>query len=286
METGNKIKPLHKLLNQEIYDKNSDFLHLSIQINSSSIFFLIVDDNLNEFKVFLHFEFDKNFNSTQIAEKIDQIILENKILSSNFKSTSISISNYMNCVVPKEYFDKNKVLDILKFNHSIDFKLKEKYEFIESINSYILYIVPFEIYTSLNSNYKNSVWKSGSEIFLKQLFKNNYIDKHNFYLYIEEDYVEIAFFENSNLIFFNCFRYKTRNDIIYFLLNIFEKLNLRANKNEVNIIGQIDLNSFIHVELDKIFHKVNFIVREKKINCKISTSIKLHKYYKIFNQHK
>ncbi len=286
METGNKIKPLHKLLNQEIYVKNADFLHLSIQINSSSIFFLIVDDNLNEFKIFLHFEFDKDFNSTQIAENIDQIILENKILGSNFKSTSISISNYMNCIVPKEYFDKNKVLDVLKFNHKIDFKLKEKYEFIEPINSYILFTVPFEIFTSLNSNYKNSVWKSSSEIFLTQLYKNKYIAKHNFFIYIEEEYIEIAFFEDSNLIFFNCFCYKTMNDIIYFLLNVFEKLNLKVHKNEINILGQVDLNSFIHVELDKIFHKVNFISRNKNINCKISTSIKLHKYYKIFNQHK
>ena len=286
METGNKIKPLHRLLNQEIYVKNADILHLSIQINSSSIFFLILDENLTEFKVFLHFEFDKDLNSTQIAENIDQIILENKILDSNFKSTSISISNYINCIVPKEYFDKNKVLDILKFNHNIDFKLTEKFEFIEPINSYILFTVPFEIYTSLNSNYKNSVWKSSSQIFLKQLYKNNYIDKHNFYLYIEEEHIEIAFFENSNLIFFNCFSYKTMNDIIYFLLNIFEKLNLRAHENEINITGQVDQNSFIHVELDKIFHKVNFIGRKKNMNCKISNSIKLHKYYKIFNQHK
>lgn len=114
------------------------------------------------------------------------------------------------------------------------------------------YIEPADMYIVYHTKHKNKVTRHPAGVLVEILITENKerTDDPKVYLNVKDQYFEMFVLKEANLLFNNTFRFKTKEDFLYFLLFSMEQLNLDAETTPVYCLGMITENSQI-VELVK-----------------------------------
>ena len=71
-----------------------------------------------------------------------------------------------------------------------------------------------------------------------------------------EDCFDMAVLKNNHLVFHNSFEYKTKEDVLYFIINSFQQNKIKLKKNIFYVSG--NLNDDILQFLKKFHKNINF----------------------------
>ena len=101
---------------------------------------------------------------------------------------------------------------------------------------------------------------------LESLIKENLerTDDNRIYLNVNDQYFEIFVFKEAKLLFYNTFRFKTKEDFLYFLLFTMEQLHLDTETVPVYFMGMIEEDSQIVELATRYVRNVRF---KKDIKC-------------------
>lgn len=115
-------------------------------------------------------------------------------------------------------------------------------DYIELADAYIIYCADSE----------NKGTRHESGVLLENLIKENLgrTDDPRIYLNVKDRRFEMLVLNGAKLLFYNNFRFKTKEDFLYFLLFSMEQLKLDAETVPVYFMGMIEEDSNI-VELTK-----------------------------------
>jgi hypothetical protein len=114
-------------------------------------------------------------------------------------------------------------------------------------------------------------------------FKNQEISDR-VYVNVRPSYIDILFFQNSNLLFSNSFKYKTSEDFAYFLLNALEQLQLNPETIDLYLMGEIDKSSPIYELLYKYIRTIEFMERNDFFIYSYSLDeLPSHYFYNLLN---
>lgn len=177
-----------------------------------------------------------------------------------------SFDNCRNTIVPKEVYrdgDKDKYLEILGLRTDADMTLVD---YIEEIEAYNVYSVTKEEYEYVKELPKGTKVRHASSVLISSLVKDNTerTDDVRVYLNINDQRFEMIVLEGCKLLFDNHFRFKTKEDFLYFLLFTLEQLHLDAGSVPVYFLGMIEEDSAI-VELTKRY--VRDVRFKKDLKC-------------------
>ena len=85
------------------------------------------------------------------------------------------------------------------------------------------------------------------------------------FLNINIGFIDILFFKNKKLAFYNSFDHETPEDILYYLLFCFSQLDLNPEEIHTTCSGNIDLNSKVYALLYKYVRNID-LFKIKEIN--------------------
>ena len=85
------------------------------------------------------------------------------------------------------------------------------------------------------------------------------LQKHQVFLNILPDLVDILMLKNGELQLFNTFAYKTNTDFQYFILNTFDQLGLSPLDIPVSVMGLTTRDDQKIENLKKFIKRINFI---------------------------
>jgi hypothetical protein len=90
--------------------------------------------------------------------------------------------------------------------------------------------------------------------------------------------------EGKNLLFYNTFNYHSAEDFIYYLLFVCEQLHLNPEKTELQLLGEIEKNSAIHLITQKYVRHVQFGERADQADYSYQLqALPKHSYFTLFN---
>jgi hypothetical protein len=100
------------------------------------------------------------------------------------------------------------------------------------------------------------------------------------------DYMQmhITVIENSKLLFFNIFEYKTVPDCIYFILFVCEQLEINTEYLQLEFMGDIKKDSKLYDLTYKYIRHVKFAKRIVNLSPNINSLLE-HEYYTLLHQH-
>jgi hypothetical protein len=78
------------------------------------------------------------------------------------------------------------------------------------------------------------------------------------HIYFASDFFDVLIVRNNKVQLFNSFFYKKYTDAIYFLVNLLNLFSLKPDHSKVYISGDVDENSELKTELEKIFKPISF----------------------------
>ena len=176
----------------------------------------------------------------------------------------ILVDNDKHTFVPAAvYQEKNKsqYLDILGLNDKDSVVCAD---FVKNAEAYNVFTVSKQDYDELRKLPKDTAIHHTSSVIVASLIKDNMErpDDVRVYLNIKDQNFEMTVLKGCNLLFDNNFRFKTKEDFLYFLLFTIEQLHLDAGSVPVYFLGMIEEKSIIVEVTSRYMRDIRFMGKD------------------------
>ena len=221
--------PFLELFDETLDINSTDNYELAIQLSPDGLSFCLLDTIRNKFVLIRAFEPEENkyFN----AEKIKELISKDDFLTKHYKKISIITPTPKFTLVPSPLFDPGKKDEYFTFNH-----IREEESLIISNKLYDPDL--FSIF-SLSKPFRDLIsdfypgvhpWHHIKPLFDHISHSRKTVNGNYIHIHVEKEYFNLIIFNNNQLIFCNTYTFRNISDILYFVLNVFKKLDIKQEE--------------------------------------------------------
>ncbi len=240
--------------------KTQSIKELSIQINLSGLSFCILNKPSETIEFLKSVAFDKRVNPQEALAKLKTVIETHTVFDQQFSRVICIFQNELSCLVPKHLFDEAHLADYLKFNAKIlktDFISFDPLKNLDIVNVYVPLV---NINNYIFDTFGSFTYKHSSTVLIESILEiDNPSDLPTVYLHINDESYELIVVKNRELQFYNCFKYHTKEDFIYYLLFTIEQLKIDAETLQLHFLGQIKKEDAIFKLVYKYIRFVKFL---------------------------
>ncbi len=244
----------------DIKNIDSSELILSILLSKTGLAYSLYHKVTNKFCALIACPIDGYDNN--FTEKCIGFLKKEELINKNYKAVNIIFSSSKTTIVPNALFDENNINDIFELNHNLNDNEKLLHCNLPKSGSRILFSIDNKLYKSISEIFPQSNFYSQAYSFIEHHYQKNKIaedlDKDKMFIQVFEDYIDIIVFQKNELSFYNNFKYKTNNDILYFIINVFEQLKLSQTDTTIGFSGFIDTDNMTILNLRKFVGVVYF----------------------------
>jgi len=282
------LNPTENLFDPNINKQNFSSISLSVQLSLTNLSFCIIDNSQHKYLAIVNYVFPEKVSAYDLAEFLGKLFEYEILLKKDYKNIIISYESNQSTLVPSEIFDINKQDEYLRFLNVITEDKIVISNQIEDLKLYSVFSIPKSVYNVLNKNLSKFKLIHSSDSFIQCLYFNfSRLDNFNekVFLNVENHEFELVVFRNNNLLLYNSFQFKTKEDFLYFLLFTLKQLNVDSTKIQLVLSGKITPNSAVFVMLTKYFSNVIFIENQSYYSfSEVLANIPPQQYFKLLNQ--
>ena len=146
-------------------------------------------------------------------------------------------------------------------------------DYIKGADAYNVYAITKQEYEALQSLPETTKFHHASSVLVASLIKDNLerTDDVRVYLNIKDQKFEMIDLKGCDLLFNNTFRFKTKEDFLYFLLFTIEQLHLDAGSVPVYFLGMIEEKSAIVEATSRYMRDIRFMGKDYNAQNKVTT---------------
>jgi len=236
--------------------------YLQILLSKTEICYAITDVVRNQHIAIKRKIFENP--SEDILTNFQNAVREDVYLNKHYKTVNFYFASENNTLVPLDFFDKKNAKDFYKSNHTLLAGEEVQFNFIEQIQTYNLYSIPsilinflVNLFPEVRLFHSSTSFLMYFSIYSKKISSQLKVVGINF----NKNSFEIAVIKNQKLSFFNSFNFKTDEDAIYFLLNVFKKLDLDTKRQEIFVQGNIEHGNKLYQYLLNFIPNTKFVVK-------------------------
>ena len=180
----------------------------------------------------------------------------------------VLFDNDKHTFVPAAVYNDNNKKQYLEILGLADGKTVAMADYIGNADAYNVYAVTKDEYDALRRLPDSIEARHASSVLVEKLIDINAprTDDTRIYLNIKDQSFEMTVLRGAALLFDNTFRFKTKEDFLYFLLFAMEQLHLDVETVEVCFLGLIEETSQIVELTSRYVRNVRF---KKDIKCEL-----------------
>ncbi len=257
---------------------------LSIQVSLNGLSFCILDPVRNKFVALSHKKFEKDILLDDLQIAVEDYIDSNELLNKEYKSTQIIWESFKCTLIPEKYFDDKNLKKLFELNHKLDDLDEIHYKKLKYSDSYTVFIVPNQIAGVLSRKYKSARFYNQQIPFVDTVLFKHHSETKKVFININNDFIDIAISQKGKLQFYNAFNYKSDNDILYFIINVYEQQKLETEHTELVISGIKDKKSEFYTMLKEFIGHLKFEKNPDEFTYSYTFSkIPEHTFTNLFN---
>jgi len=248
--------------NNDYSDFNKNYI-LSIQISLDGFSFCIVDDERNKLIALETYAVQEIDDYEILAKDLGELFNNLDILKRRFNRINVLFEGTKSTLIPFPLFEDAASEHYLKFNHKLEHGEEISFDKLNSLQAYNVFSIPTCIKDLIKSKFINYKINHFSSTLIEGLlikYKNQDLNNQVF-VNIRSNHLDVLIIEGSKLVFFNTFRYKTPEDLAYFLIYVLEQQKLNPENIDLIMLGEIDKNSKYYEILFKYIRNIEFIER-------------------------
>lgn len=277
-----------QITNNSIDFNNLKDSHLSIQLSLDGFSFCIINKDLNQVTTINSFSFHDNSPTPEKHLKnIIQLFKTEELLQKKYNSVNVTHVNDLSTFVPKPLFDSEKLKNYLKFNSKIyknDYIVYDPIDNHDIINVYIPFV---NINNFILEKFGSFEYKHSSTILVENLLNTYKYSEHpHLFANICKNHFEIVIIANNKLTFYNSFKYKTKEDFIYYILFTAEQLKLNPENFELVLSGKINKENNLYQIAYKYIRNVNLLENRSRYTFSSDFSEEIKRsFFTLLNQY-
>ncbi|MGC1391904.1 MAG: DUF3822 family protein [Bacteroidales bacterium] len=271
----------------ELFDETLDInstenYELSIQVSPDGLSFCLLDSIRNKFIMIRSFgpEENKYFN----ADKIGELLRNDDFLGKRYKKVKYVMTSPKFTLVPAPLFDPGKKVEYFTFNHNLEegnIVLADK---TNDPEVFLVYSVSKSISEVMNSFYPGIFPHHHIKILLdhtsstRRRVMGNYIHIH-----VEKDFFNLIVFDKNILKLCNSFVYRNISDILYYVLNAFNNLDIKQEET-VYFSGLTEMYDDLSSSFSLYIRNIKFAEPSGNFTFSyVFNDTELHRFINLFN---
>jgi len=240
----------------------------NIDINNYTLSILITQDGLsyslysiseNKFQSLISKKFESKDN---YLGEIESFIKEEQLNLKIFANINVIYANNKVTIIPEAIFDEHYPEKIYKLNFFHEENEKVFYTRLNKSSNVIVFSADKDLVGLLDSLFLRYKLLPQSFSFIESNFIKNRISENRevtkMFIQVFENFMDILVLKDNKILLYNTFCFKTNNDILYFIINVFEQLKLSQEDTEVSFSGLIETDSLAVLNLKKFVRIVYF----------------------------
>lgn len=247
-----------ELIDNAFDKKNTLDYNLYVHISSDTLCYLIIDQKKNIVFIRKNNLPDLNENNEKSAQ-IESVILKDILLQKAYHSVSISVFNFVATLIPTRLFDpqnKKTYLENISPLVADDFAFSDS---IQSIKAENVFTLSQKVVNVLQTYFSGAKITHSSTFLIRYFQSLAKINKgQQVFLHVGQQYLQVFYYEDGELIFYNAFPFTSSKDFIYYTMLIYEQFNLNPEETPITLTGEI-------MEDSEIYHLVFRYIRNLKI---------------------
>ena len=246
----------------ETFDINiSSTYHLAIQLSAEGLCFAIMDTVRKKYIALKDLFFDEALSLSK-EEQVENFFTRDNHLNHRYKTSGLIYATPNAVLIPKPLFDPGTMEEMYHFSNQLPENHVILSNDIANIDSKIVFSLPESILNSCNKHpneiriYHQSCPEiENAALAARSKPSGNYVKVH-----LYRDFFDIVVFRKGKFELFNSFSYQTQEDLIFYILYVFEQLDFEAEKNKLVLSGNVVENSEL---TDKLSQFIPDIILEK-----------------------
>ena len=286
-EIKNKIMQVNSFIDEAFNPAYVSTFQLIIQISIDNILVAVNERGGNKYIAFENYTFQNVYNFDGVADLLDTLSKESKLIKHKYKSAVCIIVNNLSTLVPNALFDEDRVKMYLKFNAELQGDEMVLVDNLKSMDSKNVFALPLSIKSKLDYLFSNIKYHHASSALIDTLvLQNKNQTGKKLFVHVQPSHFEAVTIDGKQLLFYNTFNYHSAEDFVYYLLFVCEQLQLNPETIDVILLGEIERNSTIYTLTQKYIRKIKFGERNDgaQYSYQLQT-LPVHYYFTLFNNY-
>ncbi len=283
----NKLTQVNSFIDEAFNPAFVSTYQLTLQISINSILLAVVEKPGNKYIAFENYSIQNAYNFDQVAEALETIIKDSKLIKHKYKSTVCVIVNSLSTLVPEALYEDDRKKMYLKFNTDLQGDEMVMVNHLKSIETKNIFALPVNIKAKLDYQFPNISYHHASSALIDTLVsQNKNLGGKKLFIHVQQSHFEAVVTEGKKLLFYNTFNYHSAEDFIYYVLFVCEQLQLNPETMEVFLLGEIERNSTIYQVTQKYIRNLKFGDRNDGAQYSFQLqTIPSHYYFTLFNNY-
>lgn len=212
----------------------------------SESYFLILSHYQSLINIIEYYpEFNKFISLKQIKSKnkgfvsMDQLLEASYIKPLKYRKKLLCVNHKKFTLIPEDFTSNIDIENLFKLN----FKKANSELICNNIIKELALNLTYSLSADLqkfSKGFEPTQSYHGSTTFLYAILQTlNKENNRNIFININPDFVQIAYFNFEQLVFFNAFKISAKEDLLYHLLNVSKQLGIDPEKDEYFISGSV-----------------------------------------------
>jgi len=274
MQTRASELPVIELTDESFEKRKTGSYHFSVFTDEKTFSFSVLDVKANKYLALC-----SGLSFRETNERILQ--------SGQPHSFSMAVSGKPFTLVPNALFDENKKTEFFKFNCETGKDETVLYDRLRLLNAKNIYTVSNTLFDEAGKIFPGVRFFHGSSCFIEGLL---YLNKNNdgkkaFADFSDSTFI-LAVLDGKKLIYSNTFSFASPEDVAYYILFVYEQLNMSPEKVELVLSGSAEKDSNCFSLLYNYIRNVKFITLPDVFQYSYKfEEIQKHKYFSLFCQY-
>lgn len=230
------MNPYISEFDKEFDVKKSLEYRLTIQFRLDGFSYAIFDDLGIQLIGLEDYTCDPEKRKEDLFLALEKTLETKGIDSKKLKSITCIIDERTNTLVPKALFAENHATDYLDFTFQLPQGYTVLFDELATTECYNVYGVSNLLRTKIQSKWPNAHIIHSSSVLIDNI---NITENNAAFVNVRRHDFDLVILKNSKLLFYNNFKYETKEDFAYFLLFAFEQNQLSGTETPTYFSGLI-----------------------------------------------
>jgi len=239
--------------------EQTNLYHLSIQISLDGFSFAILDIPKGKYTVLKSTNFFLK-RSKLLFIKVKELWSEEELLNLKYKSIEIIYASENFTLVPQPFFQHNAADKYFGFNHEVEKGFTIDKTLLPKAEAWCVFNIPENLREFLVLKFPKAVIRHNFYPLVERALKENknFPERKQVHLNFFRSSFELIVLSGTKLQLCNQFNYSCENDIVFYVLYVFEQLKLSPDSTELVFHGLVQKNDPVCLTFKKYLRKISF----------------------------
>ena len=239
--------------------EQSNLYHLSIQISLDGFSFAILDIPKGKYTVLKSTNFFLK-RPRLLLMKVRELMTEDEHLNLKYKSVEIIYSTENFTLVPQAFFQNGSADKFFGFNQEIEKGYVVDKTLLTKAEAWCIFNIPENLKEFLLLKFPKATIRHNLFPLVERALKENknLPERKQVHLNFFRTYFELIVLSGTKLFLCNQFNYSGENDVIYYVLYVFDQLKLSPETTELLLHGQLQPKDPMYQTFKKYIRKTVF----------------------------